>query len=85
MELLSFPLLVLELFKNQSALANRGYSLEVKSSSNLFQDQFVISKVSNGKTFQFMFQHRLWDRYHEFSLILSRSSSTRFSAMDSSR
>ena len=70
MELLSFPLLVLEFIKHQSDLNGRGYHIEIKASTNIFQDQFVISKVINNKTFQFMIQHRLWDRYHEFSVNL---------------
>ncbi|MEX0597259.1 MAG: hypothetical protein WD512_12265 [Candidatus Paceibacterota bacterium] len=73
MELLSFPLLVVEFIKHQSDLASRGYSIDLRSSSNIFQDQFIIYKVSNSKTFQFMFQHRLWDRYHEFSLNIGSS------------
>jgi hypothetical protein len=70
MELLSFPLLILEFIKHQADLATRGYHLELKMASNIFQDQFVISKIVNGKTFHFMLQHRLWDRYHEFSVNL---------------
>ena len=79
MELISYPLLVLEFIKHQGDLVSRGYHLEIRSSLNIFQDQFVISKVLNGRTFQFTIQHRLWDRYREFTINLGSPYATNIS------